>query len=123
MRSKTTTLITLLALVAVPALASSPAARPVGYELNDPSTITVDIKCTIAQVDAAGSRLVLVDHETETPHEVELDDTVKLRARKKKDFGGRKKLGLADLRVGQELKVTVLVADGSISKITVLKKA
>ena len=124
MRTKTTlTVLVLLALGALPALASSPAAMPVGADDNSPSSITVDIKCRIAEIDAATSTLVLVDLETETPHEITLEDTVKLRARRKRDFQGRKKLGLADLRAGQELKVTVFVADGSIRSITVVKAA
>ena len=124
MRTKTTlTLLALLTLAALPALASSPAAMPVGGGDNGPTSITVDIKCRIAEVNAETSRLILVDLETETAHEIALDDTVKLRARRKKDFQGRKKLGLGDLREGQELKVTVFIADGSIRRITVIKAA
>ena len=48
---------------------------------------------------------------------------MKLRARRKKDFNGRKKLGLADLQAGQTVKVTYMVADGTIRSITVLDKA
>jgi hypothetical protein len=123
MRSKTT-LATLLLFVAasLPAAASHPASVPSDTDANAPSAITADFKCRVEEV-GEDSTLVLVDVDTESRHVVQLDDTVRIRARSKKDFDGRKKLGLADLQPGQTIKVTVYVADGSIRAITVLEKA
>lgn len=107
---------------ALPAIASAPAVIPEGADANMPTSITAWVKCRVAEV-RDDSTVVLVDFETETEHVVQLDDTVKIRARKKKDFNGRKKLGFADLREGQTVKVTLLVTDGSIRSITVLERA
>ena len=123
MRTKTTLAILALFSMTVPVLASHPAEIPEGAGANAPSSITADVKCRIEAVSATSSKLVLVDLETESVHELELEDSVKLRAKKKKDFGGRKKLGLADLQPGQTVKVTYYVADGAIRSITVLEKA
>ena len=112
----------LLTAFALPATASSPAEMPEGAEANGPTSITADLKCRVEEV-GENSTIVLVDLETETRHEIQLDDTVNIRARKKKDFDGRKKLGLADLRAGQTVKVTYQVTDGAIRKITVLERA
>ena len=112
----------LLTAFALPATASSPAEMPEGAEANGPTSITADLKCRVEEV-GENSTIVLVDLETETRHEIQLDDTVNIRARKKKDFDGRKKLGLADLRAGQTVKVTHPVPYGAIRKITVLERA
>ncbi len=112
----------LTAVSVLPAAASSPAEMPEGAEANGPTSITADVKCRVEQI-GENSTIVLVDLETESRHEIQLDDTVTIRARKKKDFDGRKKLGLADLREGQTVKVTFQIADGVIRKITVLERA
>lgn len=123
MRTKTTLAsLVLFGLSVVPAMASHPASIAAGTDANDPTTITADINCQVAEV-RDDSTLVLIDDETRGEYVVQLDDKVKIRARSKKDFNGRKKLGLADLRQGQKIKVTVYIADGSIRSITVLEKA
>ena len=121
MRTKTTLAFLALVSMSLPVFASHPAVVP--EDANAPASITADVRCRVEAVDASESVLVLVDLETETVHEVQLADSVKLRARKKKDFDGRKKLGLADLQKGQTVKVTYMVADGTIRSITVLEKA
>ena len=124
MRTKTTlAILVLIGFSTMSVLASSPAEMPEGADANAPASITADVKCRIDEVDANESTLVLVDLENESRHVVALDDKVKLRARKKKDFDGRKKLGLADLRKGQTVKVTYYVTDLSIRSITVLEAA
>ena len=122
MRTKTTLAILALLVMALPSMASAPAVIPQGAEANGPTSITADVKCRVDEVRDE-STLVLVDFDTESRHVVRLDDTVKIRARSKKDFNGRKKLGFADLRKGQTVKVTVYVADGAIRRITVLEAA
>ncbi len=122
MRSKTTLATLLLVTLAVlPAAASAPASIPEGADANMPTSITAEFRLEIAEV-RDDSTVVFLD-EDNMEHAVQLDDTVKIRARKKKDFDGRKRLGLADLRVGQKVKVTVFVADGAIRSITVLERA
>ena len=124
MRTKTIlAILVLFGLSAMSAIASSPAEMPEGADANAPASITADLKCRVDEVDASESTLVLVDLETESRHVVKLADSVKLRARFKKDFNGRKKLGLADLRKGQTVKVTYYVADLSIRRITVIEPA
>ena len=99
-----------------------PGTVPVGAEANGLMSITAAVTRRVAAVVDDGT-VVLVDLETESQELVQLDDSVKIRARSKKDFQGRKKLGLADLREGQIVKVTLYVADGSIRSITVLENA
>ncbi len=124
MRTKRCVSVCLLLCLFTPSLkASSPAAIPVGIDDGSPSSITADFYCKVLEVERANSKLVLLELESETSHEVVLDDSVKLRARSRRDFDGRKKLGLADLRAGQEIKIRVLLTDGSIRRITVVKQA
>ena len=129
MRSKTTLLarcifglaLTMLALS--PAIASTPASRPEGpTDPNFPASVTFDVRARVEQVGGE-STIVLVDLENDARHVIQLDDTVKIRARKKKAFNGRKKLGFADLRAGQLVKVTARTEDGQIQSITVLRAA
>ena len=122
MRSKSTlATLLLLTFAALPVTASAPATVPTGADANMPTSITADFQLEISEV-RDDSTVVFLD-ENQAQHVVQLDDTVKIRARKKRDFNGRKKLGLADLRVGQKVKVTVFVADGAIRSITVLERA
>lgn len=127
MRTKTTlavlVLFVLIGLASLPVAASAPVTAPAGSDANMPTAITAHVKCRVERVSGNDSTIVLVDFDTESRHVIQLDDSVKIRARKKKDFNGRKKLGIADLREGQTVKVTLLVNDGTIRQITVLERA
>ena len=54
---------------------------------------------------------------------MQLDDGVALRAKRKKDFDGRKKLSFSDLAAGQVIKLTYLTENRRVVRIDVLEKA
>lgn len=89
----------------------------------DPSSVTASAKLTVRRVESQPARLYLFDPETEKTHVVVLSERVKLTARRKKDFDGRRKLEIGDLESGQKLKVTYRTDDGRITSIQVLEKA
>ena len=98
------------------------AGVPSGGGSVDPYKVTEMMKCIITEIKADGTIMVR-DSKTEEVHPLALKYDTKLTAQDKKAFDGRKKLGFADLRAGQTVKVTFYVADGAIRTITVLERA
>ena len=83
-------------------------------------TVTQTHKCIITYIRADGT--VMVQDKPGAPeHPLRFSKKTKLSAQDKKQFDGRKKLDVADLKVGQELKVTHRPASGEVLKIKVLK--
>ncbi len=81
--------------------------------------VTRAIKMTISEI-GPDNALTLVDSKTEQVFEIVLDDAVKLRAKSKKLFDGRKNLVAADLAEGQTVRVVIRADSGRILQMTVL---
>ncbi len=125
MLQRTLILLAVAALLAAPAAASTPNQGPRPWDSAEdgasPSDVTRSVKCTIEKVEEPWA-VELFDVDAETRHFVELNEKVTLTAKRKKDFGGRKKLGFSDLAEGQLVKLTYRVADGQIVRLQVLGK-
>ena len=65
------------------------------------ASITFDLKCEIVEVQPEDGTILLRDLESGAEATITIADGIKLRARRKKDFGGRRKLALKDLVAGQ----------------------
>ena len=76
------------------------------------------IRCRILEVEELG-RIYVEDLKGGEPYWIQLPDEVKIRTAHRDRFGGRKKLTLEDLEVGQRLVVTVRESDGEIVKVQV----
>ncbi|MEJ2086325.1 MAG: hypothetical protein P8Y44_11705 [Acidobacteriota bacterium] len=84
-----------------------------------PTDVTRSVKLVVKEVHPNGS-VVFLDTEREESMAVQVTESVELTAKKKKDFGGRKKLEFADLAVGQIVKVRYRTSDGQILSIQVI---
>ncbi len=117
----------LCTLMVVPAIAvassPNPTAQAGGEGGLDPISITASAKLMVRRVESGSARLYLYDPRSEETHVVVVPEKVELTARRKKDFGGRRKLEFGDLATGQTLKVTYRTDDGRITSIQVLEKA
>jgi hypothetical protein len=87
-----------------------------------PTDVTRSVKLVIKEINHDGS-VVLLDIEREESVGLQLTDEVELSALKKKDFGGRKKLEIADLKVGQIVKVRYRTSDGQVLSIKVIGRS
>lgn len=114
-------LIALVALFATPAGASVGAVKPVGDA--DPATATIRVLAELEEIREDGTLLLAIEDDDQV-HKVELrlPEDVPIRAQKKKEFDGRRKLVFADLRAGQNLRFTYLPAEKRIVSVTVLKR-
>ncbi|REJ73873.1 MAG: hypothetical protein DWQ36_10420 [Acidobacteria bacterium] len=104
---------------ALPLHASVRAAKPSSGP--DPAVATVVVDAVIARITAEGTLVLRPEEEGAEPIELRLPEEVRIRAQRKKDFDGRRKLEFADLRVGQRLRLTVLPAENRLVGVTVLK--
>lgn len=81
--------------------------------------VTGNLKCVITEV--RGDRVVQVwDERSQEKHLVQIADEVPIKARRKKDFGGREKLEFGDLHAGHRIKLTYRTSDGMIVGIKVV---
>ena len=67
--------------------------------------------------------LMAKDEETKSFRFLELTPNTSLKAKKKSEFGGRKKLKFEDLAEGQLIKVTYVIDTGKIVKVLVLDRS
>ena len=84
-----------------------------------PTEVTRSVKLVVKEISGDGS-VVFLDIEREESVALQLSEDVELSALKKKDFGGRKKLELADLKVGQIVKLRYRTSDGAVLSIKVI---
>lgn len=112
-------LLTLLALFATAARASVRAAKPVTGP--DPAVATVAVDAVVERITAEGTLVLAPLEEGAAPIELRIPEGIQIRAQRKKDFDGRRKLEFADLAVGQRLRLTVLPAEQRLVGVTVLK--
>ena len=108
------------------ALASTPNTGPKPWDDPDagvvPSNITQYAKCTVRKI-IPPYQVILYDHETKDLVKMDLDESVKLRARRKKDFDGRSRLRFDDLAEGQVVKVNYRVDTGRVLEVKVVALA
>lgn len=126
--SKLVLVLALFAVVAVVAPAGASTPNPSVQAGNDedgidPTSVTASAKLEVRRVESEPNRLYLYDPDSEKTHVIVISEKTKLTARRKKDFGGRRKLDFADLESGQTLKITYRTDDGRITSIQVLEKA
>ena len=118
MRSALLTLVLALG-VAASAAASIPELPDREQDGTNPRALVGFRKCEITAIEA--NRTIIVwDELDQATHRLQLSNKVKLRATKKKEFDGRKKLVFEDLREGQRVKVNFRKNDGTILQIDVL---
>ncbi len=84
--------------------------------------LTEVVRAEIVEVGEDGALLV-EDERTGRQATIQITDGVALRADRKKDFGGRRQLALADLEPGQRVRVTLRKDDGRVLEIRVLELA
>ena len=76
------------------------------------------IRCSIQEIEELG-RIYVEDAADRSRYWIQLPSSVKIRAAHRESFGGRKKLKLRDLEVGQRLVVTLRQRDDEILKVQV----
>ncbi|MEM1206656.1 MAG: hypothetical protein AAGN66_25700 [Acidobacteriota bacterium] len=103
------------------ALLASATYPRASYAPTDPALVTQTTKVRLTEIAEQG-RLRVVDPKTEEVGWIQIGEDTEMRAQKKKDFDGRRKLELADLAVGQMLRITHMPETGQIVRIQVLKK-
>lgn len=91
-----------------------------GNEGQGSTELTVAVRAEIVEVSEDGTLLV-EDERTGRQATIQITDGVALRADRKKDFGGRRQLALADLQPGQLVRVTVRKDDGRVLEVRVLE--
>ena len=74
--------------------------------------------CKHAPADAR--TVVLLDLDAEREYIVPLQEDVPLKARRKSDFGGKKRLEFSDLEPGQIVRLTYATADRRILRVKVV---
>ena len=105
------------------ALASGSSGAPSSAGVpRDPLTVTETMKCVVTAIREDGTVMVR-DKPGAPEHPLLLTAKTKVSAQDKQAFDGRKKLELADLEVGQMLRVTHRPATGETVKIKVLKQS
>ena len=122
MKKTITMALALSFLVSGLALASGPSspARDSFGELES-LTVTETIRCVVTEVKADGTVLVR-DSDGRPAHALPFTKKTRFVAQDKSEFDGRKKIAAADLKVGQQLKVTVRPATMEVMRVKVLKK-
>ena len=112
--------VSVLALVALPALASTPTPGGKAWDSGEPATaVTRTVEARVLEV-RENRTLVLVDKD-ERQHVVQLPEKIEIRAQSKKDFDGLKKLDFGHLREGHRLKLTFYPDSGQLVRIQVQK--
>ena len=76
------------------------------------------IRCSIQEIEELG-RIYVEDASDRSRYWIQLPTSVKIRAVHRQSFGGRKKLKLKDLEVGQRLVLTLRQRDDEILKVQV----
>ncbi len=84
-----------------------------------PPDVTRSGKLVVKEINPNGT-VVFFDTEKEESVAIQLTEKVELSAQKKKDFGGRKKLEFADLKVGQIVKLRYRTSDGEILSVKII---
>ena len=122
-------IITFAALSLALGLATMPVAASVGggggaggAGIHSDAQVVRTLKMVIKDV-GPDNQITLFDPATEQEHQVVIDDRVKLRAKSKKLFDGRKTLVAGDLARGQTVRLAVRADSGRILQLTVLSVA
>lgn len=105
--------------IAATAVASIPEMPDREQDGLNPRALVGFRKCEITEV-RADRTIIVWDDLDRASHRIQLSPKVKLRAVKKRQFDGRKKLVFEDLSEGQRVKVNFRKADGAILQIDVL---
>ena len=118
-RSRVLLAVLVLFLTTGVALASGSSRRPTPSSQLDSFSTVETIEVTIVAVEE-GNVLVLQADEGAPQARIEIANGVAIKAKNKKNFGGRKKLDFSDLEAGQRIRVTRQIRDGEITRIRVL---
>jgi hypothetical protein len=89
----------------------------------NPAVATIAIDVVLTEIGDDGTLLLTPEEPGAEPIELRIPEGVKIRAQRKKEFDGRRKLEFADLQVGQRLRLTVLPSEQRLVDVTVLKTA
>jgi len=123
MKLQHTLLATLLAVALAPAIAVASSPNSIAPDIGETSasSMTLVLKCEILAVQPEDGTIRLRELESGTEGTITIADGIQLRARYKKDFGGRRKLAIRDLSAGQNVKVLIDRRTGTITQINVLR--
>lgn len=115
-------LLMILGLVGSAALASGTSVSNTSPPSVDPFNATKTMKCVI--VELKGPDMVLLeDPATGEKQPYRLAAGIRLKAKNKEDFGGKKRLTFEDLAVGQEVKVSIAPAKREVVSLRVISSA
>lgn len=92
---------------------------PTSPSATDPFLITSIVKVAVVAVDLEKRTFSVRDLESEKLHEILVTEELEIKARRKKEFDGRRDLTLADLEPGQMLRLKVRDADGAVLHVRV----
>ncbi len=119
----TAALILVLALAvtgAAVASTPSPGGNPWDGETMPSATEVTKTATMVVKSVEQDRTLRLIDSRSEEEMVIQLAADVPLKAKRKKDFDGRKELAFDDLEAGQRIRLTYRAEDGRIVGITVL---
>ena len=105
----------------LPAVASGPS-RPVPPSPSSSGSSFEAVTTTqfrVLEINPELRGLRVLDVRSEEERVVQILPKVPIRAKNKRDFGGRKKLKFEDIAVGQELLITSVLATGEITRVRV----
>ena len=92
---------------------------PTSPSATDPFLITSIVKVAVVAVDLEKRTVAVRDLESEQLHEITVTEELEIKARRKKEFDGRRDLGIEDLEPGQMLRLKVRDADGALLHVRV----
>ena len=105
---------------AVLALSSNSRNPPSAGDVRDSAFATQVLKCLVTKVEPGGI-VHLLPEKAEVAVAVPIDEKVRIRAQNRKEFDGRRKLSVSDLRKGQRLRVSFMPQQERIVSLVVLK--
>lgn len=100
--------------------ASGTSAARKGPPSADPFNATKTMKCVIVQLKNP-NLVLLEDPDTGEKQPYRLSERIRLRAKNKADFDGRKKLTFADLAIGQTVKVSINSEKREVTSLKVIQ--
>lgn len=92
---------------------------PTSPSATDPFLITSIVKAAVVSVDLEKGSLSVRDLESEELREIAVTEELEIKARRKKEFDGRRDLTLSDLEPGQMLRLKIRDADGAVLHVRV----
>lgn len=113
-------LMMIVSVFGVSAFASGTSGSQSNAPTVDPFNATKTMKCVIVELKGP-DMLLLEDPKTGEKQPYRLASKIRLKAKNKADFGGKKRLSFDDLAIGQEVKVTIAPARREVVSLKVIR--